>query len=111
MSINGEQQTTVVPDAAPTEYVALAWSDDDDDILFADDDDDAGYLRAFLRGFGVTLGVLLPVAAIVVLSILLFRAENTAPEVVRVPPPGSVRVEQVPPNAWVDEITRGSAGE
>jgi hypothetical protein len=24
MSINDEQQTTVVPDAAPTEYVALA---------------------------------------------------------------------------------------
>jgi hypothetical protein len=63
MSTDDEQQTTVVPDAAPTEYVALAWSDDDDDIFCADDDDDPGYLRAFLRGFGVTLGVLLPVAA------------------------------------------------
>jgi hypothetical protein len=110
MSTDDEQQTAVVPDAAPTEHVALAWSDDDDDIFFADDDDDPGYLRAFLHGFGVTLGLLLPVAAIVVLSILLFRAENTPPEVVRVPSP-TVRVEQMPPHAWVDEITRGSAGE
>jgi hypothetical protein len=38
--------STVVPDAAQTEHVALAWSDDGD-TLFADDE--PGYLRAFLR--------------------------------------------------------------
>lgn len=81
----------------------------DDDVFFAEDDD-PGYLRAFLRGFGVTLGVLLPVAAIVVLSILLFRAENTASEVVRVPPAEQMSVVRVP-KALVDKITHGSAGE
>jgi hypothetical protein len=33
-AIDDEHQTTVVPDAALTEYVALAWSDDDDNTVF-----------------------------------------------------------------------------
>jgi hypothetical protein len=86
MSIDDEQQTTVFPDAALT--VVSCWRGRATTMTRCslNDDDEPGHLRAFLRGFGVTLGILLPVAAIVVLSILLFRAENTAPEVVRVPP-------------------------
>jgi Protein of unknown function (DUF732) len=75
--------TMIVSGTEETQQSALAWSSEHDDgytTLFSDDE--PGYLKALLRGFGVTLGILLPVAAIVTLSVLLFRAEDR-------PAPGS----------------------
>jgi hypothetical protein len=73
---DADHPTVVVPDSDPTELVELTWSHDNEE----DDEDEPRNLRAFLRGFEPILAVPLPVAAIIALCVMLFRAENRRPE-------------------------------